>query len=246
MAAGRRQRPARRLRAVRNHLCAATAEDSAIRAAYARAERFTNVAALHAVVHSGEATVHWLDGSRFWWLRRWTEDGRGAKQFMSMEAGGPEASPLFDHGRLAQALADGGLLPAAPEPWALPFSSVANVDLEGDSPGFDFTLDGRRCRCDLSSYACSALPPPEHRPIDAGVPSPDGAHYAFVRADNLWLRTVASGAEVALSHDGRPGYAYATPLASPDDMVARPNARFRLRKRRCGIAHRARLDRRSS
>ena len=52
-----------------------------------------------------------------------------------------------------------------------------------------------------------------------------------------WLASVASGAEVALSHDGRPGYAYATPLASPDDMVARPNARFRLRKRRCGIAH---------
>jgi dipeptidyl-peptidase-4 len=47
------------------------------------------------------------------------------------------------------------------------------------------------------------------------VRSPDGRRVAFVRDHDLWVRDVATGAEVALTHDGEESRPYATRLPSP-------------------------------
>lgn len=228
-------RPRRRLQLVRAQLCGgggggggnagpSGGSTTDVAAAYARAGLFTNVAALNQRINTGEATPHWGAGGQLWWLRRWTEPcGGAAKQFMALAHGDtrPVPAPAFDHTRLADGLVAAGLVAARPEPWALPFSALTTAELSGDAPHATFALSGggQRCRCDLLSYSCEPLPPDPHRPIDAGVASPDGAHVAFVRDHNLWLRSVATGAEAPLSHDGRAGYSYATALPSPVSMV---------------------------
>lgn len=187
-----------------------------ITAAYARAEKWTNIAALLKVVHSGEAAVHWIDGGRqLWWLRRWTsKDGAAAKQFMIMDpAAGTAPVAAFNHARLAQGLMDARLVSAPPpDPWALPFSSLA--EFSPTHSFLTFKLGGKHYRCDLQTYevAEEAEPGRRNSSIEQGVLSPDGELVAFVRDHNLWLRSTADGKETALSHDGQQNYAYATPL----------------------------------
>ena len=226
---------AARLAALQRHVCtaaaeqdASAAESEATAAAYARAEVFTNVAALNRVVNAGEATIHW-QGRWAHWVRR--VHGGVAKQFVALDtgaAGAAKPAPLFDHGRVAAALLSAGLVDALPAADSLPFSAIDlelaaatdidNNNAQGETPAaVAFALGGRRCRCDLYTYECAVLPPPPPQP--EGVASPNKAFVAFVRDHNLWLRTVATGAEVPLSHDGREAYAYCTPLASPVDMV---------------------------
>jgi dipeptidyl aminopeptidase/acylaminoacyl peptidase len=228
--------PQRRLVTLQKHVCtvavAEDATDKATAAAYARAEVFTNVAALNQIVSSGEVTPHW-QGRWVHWLRR--IHGGVAKQFVALDTSactGAKPAPLFDHGRLASALLAARLVDALPAPAAgaeveLPFSAVTlelatltDIDSNtrgGDPAAITFVLGGQRCRCDLHNYECTVLPPPPPQP--EGVASPNKAFVAFVREYNLWLRTVDTGAEVPLSHDGREAYAYCTPLASPVEMV---------------------------
>lgn len=198
-------------------------DETEVRAAYARAELFTNVAGLNKYLNTGEATPHWSSDGHVWWLRRWTTvDGAPAKQFMvaAYESCSLSQEPAlaFDHERLAAGLVDAGLVDEHPVPSALPFNSLDNLRLGEEAPYIAFTLRSQRIHCDLLTYTCVLRPDP-HRPID-GVPSPDGQYTAFVRQHNLWLRDMATGQETALSHDGREGYAYASPLPDPVAMVS--------------------------
>jgi dipeptidyl aminopeptidase/acylaminoacyl peptidase len=206
-------------------VCVATAstavdDEAEVRAAYARAALFTNVAGLNKCLNTGEASPHWTGDGHVWWLRRWTTAaGAPAKQFMVVSLDGlHEPAPAFDHSLLAAGLVQAGLVNHQPASSALPFSALGELGLSGDAPHVTFTLNGQRVRCDLLAYTCE-LWPEQHRSID-GVPSPNGKYVAFVRQYNLWLRDVVTGEETALSHDGREGYAYATPLPDPVAMVS--------------------------
>jgi dipeptidyl aminopeptidase/acylaminoacyl peptidase len=67
----------------------------------------------------------------------------------------------------------------------------------------------RRTREEGSPRAKQAAAPAA--PGDAsGAPSPDGKLVAFIRADNLWVREVASGKETQLTIDGVKDFGYAT------------------------------------
>ena len=227
-------RAVRRFQLLQSHLCAVAAggagaggaalEDdaAAVRAAYARAEVFTNVAGLNKYLNAGEARPHWCSDGHLWWLRRWTTpDGAPAKQFMVAayrDGQVQKPGPAFDHERLAAGLANAGLADEPPVPYALPFSALDDLELRGETPHLTFKVRGQRIRCSLLTYTCEPWPE-QHRPID-GVPSPDGQYVAFVRQYNLWIRHVATGQETALSHDGREGYAYASPLPDPIAMVS--------------------------
>ena len=215
----------RRLRLLRDHVCAAAGESEAeVQAAYARAEVFTNVAALNQHLNAGEATPHFSADGHVWWLRRWTtpEGDEPAKQFMRIAYADvdPQPVPAFDHQRLAAGLVAAGLTAEPALAWALPFSSLSSARLAGSAPQVTFILGDQHCRCDLLSYVCDVVPPEPQPPIDAGILSPDGTHVAFVRQHNVWVRSVATGEETALTHDGREGYIYAAPLPDPVQMVS--------------------------
>src|SRR5690606_36706174 len=52
-------------------------------------------------------------------------------------------------------------------------------------------------------------------PEPGTVRSPDGRHEVFVRDHNLWVRSVADGAERQLTTDGEAKHAYGEPVESP-------------------------------
>ncbi|HET9015260.1 MAG TPA: DPP IV N-terminal domain-containing protein, partial [Thermomicrobiaceae bacterium] len=170
---------------------------------YARAERFLPWNA-ERLVFGLSVEPHWLDDGRFWYRRR-AADGHA---FVLVDPAADSSQPLFDHDRLAAALsvASGTAYVGT----GLPFEKV-EIAGPAASPALRFTVAETRWRCDLASYACE----PEPAAPVQGVPSPDGRWIALARDGNLVVRAAASGTERALTHDGEPENAYATPIPSP-------------------------------
>jgi dipeptidyl-peptidase-4 len=100
-----------------------------------------------------------------------------------------------------------------------------NADWAEDSLSFEYSADGKRLRFDLATMTSSEAPPkvvgeaapatgPASPPSpaslilargrgrDADVVSPDGQTRAFSRDYNVWIATVAGGAEKQISTDG--------------------------------------------
>jgi dipeptidyl-peptidase-4 len=192
---------------------------------YSRAERFLNEE-IRNLADDGQVDPHWIDQSdRFWYVK----DGPDGKSFMVVDAAQGTRSEAFDHQRLAQALSRvNGTTYSARE---LPFSSIR---LAANS--VSFTVAQAAYSCDLSAYACSKVakpiedeesenrigPPRQPDPSELPPterPSPDRKLLAFVRDHNMWVRVVATGEDIQLSHDGEHFYDYATPLPSPALMV---------------------------
>ena len=169
---------------------------------YARAERFLGVNTVPLVTGTvGRPT--WIDGSRFWY-RTMTPEG---SRFVVVDPSRRTREPAFDHPRLAAALASasGGRI----DPDRLPFQSF---DLSRDSRSMTVAVQGRTWTCDLQQYSCmpgdtTSAAPPASRDVSV---SPDGKTVAFIRANDLWARDVATGAETRLTTDGIANFGYAT------------------------------------
>jgi hypothetical protein len=96
----------------------------------------------------------------------------------------------------------------------LPFTTF---EYSADGGHFSFTAQNRQWRCDRQGKTCVETGRPL-RPTGSGgpggpprydVPSPDGTRTAFVRDHNLWVRDLTTGAEVQMTTDGEPEWAYA-------------------------------------
>ncbi|MFS8064023.1 MAG: DPP IV N-terminal domain-containing protein, partial [Luteimonas sp.] len=164
---------------------------------YARAERFVGYNATPLVDHA-VTTVTWLDDHAFWYR---DHDARG-DHFLQVDVASGKATPAFDHGRLAKALARAGVKPVQAD--KLPISEYSLRD----DGGFDIKVRDKLYLCDRAIDACVAKA--AKGGSEPGVPSPDGRSEAFIRDWNLWLRDVASGSETQLTTDGSPDYGYAT------------------------------------
>lgn len=86
--------------------------------------------------------------------------------------------------------------------------------------------EGRRWVCDLDTYQCTEMEP-ETTAFPGELLSPDGRWAAFVKGDNLYVRSIATGKEIALTGDGEPYYNYATSPESnthtvTDRLAGRP------------------------
>jgi dipeptidyl-peptidase 4 len=120
-------------------------------------------------------------------------------------------APAFDHDRLAAALgeASGQEIDAT----ALPVRSLA---LSGEGTGITVTLavqaggETSTFTCAVASYRCAPASPELRDPPPNSVVSPDGTRAAFIRAYDLWMQDLATGAETRLTHDGVKHYGYAT------------------------------------
>lgn len=176
---------------------------------YARAERLLpgNAAKL-----TSDLTIRprWIDGSdRFWY--RWKS--LSGVEFALVDPATGDKEPAFDHERLAAALSQATGMPC--QAGQLPFKEI-EFDNKGQRVVFDIDLAGAsgRWSCDLSAYACARLGDVPNPPKDR-VLSPDGQWEAYTRDYNVWVRSVTSGEERAITDDGEAKNDYGEPLLSP-------------------------------
>ncbi|QAU25525.1 S9 family peptidase [Dyella sp. M7H15-1] len=163
---------------------------------YAQAERFMvyNTAPLldHAV-----STVHWLDGTHFWYV---DHDATG-DHYLQMDASNGTVSPLLDQAKLATALTEAGEK-------SIKADKLGLTDFRVATDGRDqIEMGGKHYLCDLKTEGICTLVKSGKEP---GVLSPDRKQQAFIRNWNLWLRDVATGKETQLTTHGVENYGYAT------------------------------------
>ena len=170
----------------------------------------------------------WIGKTNRFWYRKTVS---GGFSFQMMDAATLTRNPVFDHEKLAAALAQA--TQEKVQAWQLPFQTISFVD---DERAVQFDIEGVRWKCDLSSYSITRIGAAERRggsrdplsvwvrgpaPLASSVeskPSPDGHWEAFLRNYNLWVRTKDKKEEYALSQDGTEGdyYTYTSIAWSPD------------------------------
>jgi len=175
---------------------------------YARAERFLPQDLDGLVLNEG-VEPNWLDDSDRFWYRRELVEG---KEFLLVDASAGTREPAFDHEALAAALA--GILGGEVQATDLPFD---RFEFSEDASAIHFRADTLRLRCTLAEYDCAPDPAEDADP--APGTSPDGRWVAFVEDYDLYLRSIETGWEKRLTHDGTRDHAYATRLPSPTLMV---------------------------
>ena len=183
---------------------------------YARAERFLgwNVRPL---VFNLDPTPVWIgDEERFWYVR----ESRAGKEFILVDAlrKQQQQQAAFDHPRLAASLSQAtGSTHAA---GALPFDTFEYVS---DGTSIRFHLGEEAWTCTLDAYRCTstadAIASGQGRAV-----SPDKQWAAFIRDDDLWVRSLAGRRDVRLTADGGPHDAYAV---QPDANTTAITSRLR-------------------
>ena len=172
---------------------------------------------------------NWANDHSHFWYRN--DLSKGRKQFVIVDLLKGKRVLAFDHQRLAEALSKADL--GKIDPNRLPVEK-----LHFDSHG-DFVLlraKGRHFKWtrkaeELTKIAAEAFPrnPPsqekseteekkkqEKRYRPSRNVSPDGKWRAFVKNHDLFLRDTASGKEIRLSEDGKPGNSYQAPYWAPN------------------------------
>ncbi len=166
--------------------------------AYHRAESL-RAAGVVGLVRNLTVTPIWLpDGDRFWFQ----EQSATGVHFVAVDPARHVRQPAFDHGRLAAAISSA--TGAATDPDHLALTDL--VFLDSSSQRLRFTTSGKQLTCSTSPTRCEASP--LTAPNRAESLSPDGRHAVFARADNLWVRDLATGSERQLTSDGEPHFAY--------------------------------------
>lgn len=193
-------------------VCAQEAEPSEQEAMYYRYLEFPSY------VKSGNVEPHWMaDGSSFWYAE-------GAPANTIIYKVDPKANTkrsLFDTARLRRALTD--VLGHEPPHEGLPFADFTFVDGEG---AVRFSVDDREFILRLDTYQISRVPSVSEeerrrigpqsvqtryflfgsKPDQMEVLSPDGAWFAGVRDDNLYVRSTTDDRRVQLTTDGIENY----------------------------------------
>jgi dipeptidyl aminopeptidase/acylaminoacyl peptidase len=165
---------------------------------YARAEKFMGYNANPLVLHSGVRPT-WLPNDRFWY-RITTENGT---EFVLVDQRG-NRTPAFDQTKIAEALSKAS--GTKYEPFRLPFTTFTFDENDRD---ITFTAGNQRWTCNTQTAQCSRSQRPAAPPANS-VTSPDGKRAAFIRDYNLWVRDLATGADIQLTRDGVKDFGYAT------------------------------------
>ncbi len=178
---------------------------------YAQAEKFMSYNVDPLVFHTVEKP-EWLADGRFWYR----DAGPDGVTYMLVDPARRTKVPAFDHAKLARALNEAirsgrAQTNAAPtlEGGHLPIDEIRFED--GDR-SVVLTIGRTLVRCDLrGDVTCAGAGDAlAGMPQEAYDLSPDKKKAAFLRADNLWVRDVASGQETQLTTDGVADYGYAT------------------------------------
>jgi dipeptidyl-peptidase 4 len=175
---------------------------------YQRAERFLP-GNMRRLVSVAEVTPHWIEKSnRFWYLRV----SMTGKDFVLVDAEKNTSIPAFDHEGLASALSH-----AAKQEYSATALPFFDFDFVEDGKAIHFSIGEAQWICSLAAYECH-LDQSSLTKLNEVV-SPNKRWAAFVKDHNLYLRDIATGTVLQLTHDGVAGWDYATPLPSLRVMV---------------------------
>ncbi len=167
---------------------------------YQRAEQFLGWNARQLVAHDAVDPT-WIDENRFWFRDRIPDGTR----FVLVDPEQDDQRPAFDHDRLAAALSVAA--DTALEGRKLPFDEFRYVD--GEQAVQVVLSEGRAWTCRLADYRCTG-PEEWDEPSAGEVLSPDGRWIAFQRDWDVWVRSMETGEEFALTTDGEEFWGYAT------------------------------------
>ena len=153
----------------------------------------------------------------------WLPDGRfhyrsvrpAGTEYVLVDPRRKTRTPLFDHAKMAAALTSAsGVTASAASPMSATGMNLTGVELSADGRSVTVGYNGRRFTCDVAGTACTAIAASGTAPAAPGrggtAISPDGRRAAFIRDWNLWVRDLATGAEVQLTTDGVKDFGYAT------------------------------------
>lgn len=189
------------------------------------------------LVFKSRITPHWFDNNTRFWYRN---DLRGdAKEFVLVDAESGTRQAAFDHEKIAAGLSKAAGVEYQAD--RLPFN---NIEFTDEAKAIRFKVDKTTFKCDLSSYECSETEASAtldamdeqaerdrrfrrggrwmygQRRDEPQEPerSPDGKWTAFVKDNNVFVRSEEDEEEIQLSQDGREGLAYGRLSWAPDSQ----------------------------
>jgi len=185
---------------------------------YARAERFLpqNVRKL---LFKMEVRPQWIGKTARFWYKLETKVG---KEFIWVDPHTNCRKRAFDHHRLAAALSQA--MKTAYDPHQLPFEEITFVDQER---AIQFQIGETVWICDLSTYECKRTEG-KITPRSDDLCSYDGQWAAFLRNHNLYLRSLTSEKEIALTTDGTLHFDYASYPESDTSWISRKREGIKL------------------
>jgi dipeptidyl-peptidase-4 len=184
---------------------------------YAQAERWMGYN-VNSMVHHTIGGVSYLPDGRVFYR----DPEVGSTAYMIADPVKATTAPAFDNAKLAAALTAAGKKKVEAGKLGIMAYAVAEK-------GFAVTTRAGRFDCEASAAKCMKEPDPseEKTPEKPGVKpaakaatgrkkagaenvSPDKSMAAFIRDNNLWVKTVATGEEKQLTTDGVTDFGYAT------------------------------------
>ena len=160
-------------------------------------------------IRNGAVHPLWIDEDHF----RYERTGEEGPAFRVVHAPTGETRLTLNRSIIAKALADHLDVPVDP---AVLIVGNPQFDLSGGSVDFMAYGDAYRFAVDTG-----VLTPVDKKSDISWLASPDGSAAALLRANNLWLRDLATGEERALTTDGQHDYAYADKPLSLRDLSSR-------------------------
>ena len=180
---------------------------------------------LLAKLKNGFVVPHWIGQLDEFWYKRDTAKGY---EFVRVNAANGHAQLVFNHEKLAQALARSTGNQVSPD--KLPFDSF-EFTADGSAiyiivagpkgaKGYDCKLNAAVCAVAASTASHPApfeitifdrVPPDTRDPNEGVLISPDNHWGIFTRDNNLWMRDMATHRDHPLSRDGEPTWANGSP-----------------------------------
>ncbi len=187
-------------------------------------KRAMGLRALHhpSKVINGNLLATWIDGELAFFYRQESVDNGWKYTLVDAKTG--KKKQLFDHKRLAKAISNETGTTVSPDS-----ISLDNLKVEKGIGKATFAIKGQKYSYDIKSNSLvheGAVPPlpvyphwmvvPDEKG-GAPVTSPDGSKIAYIKNDNIYVKTIATGEERQLSNDGTLGNYYSDRIVwSPD------------------------------
>ena len=165
------------------------------------AERYSRAAAFlpwnaSRMVKNADVAPHWIGAQDAFWYARQNETG---PEFIFVEAANGRRHTAFDAAKVAEQLSV-----AAKEAVDLEHLVIKDVHFDAHLRVVDVlaSVKGAEFLCRLSEGRCAPAM------NTAALTSPDGKWIAFLKGNDLWVRSTQDGSEHALSNDGEPHHGY--------------------------------------
>jgi dipeptidyl aminopeptidase/acylaminoacyl peptidase len=181
---------------------------------------------------------HWSADNALFWYRN--DLPGGAREFILVDSAKGVRARAFDHARLATALAEAGVGGLSADEL-----SVDDLEFNVAANTMWFRVQGRDWLCDLAEYSLKNVNDRKTKPEDRGPPpgdarpgrgfrgrgapgdrqgvretaAPDGKWTAFVRDNNVFVRTSDGDKEIQLSRDGQDKLGYGMLEWAPDSQT---------------------------